>query len=303
MASNPNLPMNSEFKSSDQLPATAALDRTPDTPSPRVNVRASYQGWSGFILESMSEPGAPRFVFDPSPDGELPVNELVIAITHGHPEHVQGARAHVRRRERAPVTVFASASVCRHLSRQSTVAGDRFVPVESGACVEAGGWRVRVFSWEHMTLLPPNLFLAAWYLLKLFSHPFRLARIGADSVVGPRHAPMLGFHVMPPGDEAALVYYGEGLHRHTTHEELRTAFGGAPIDALITAVEPEDTQQLPGLLGAYCIERIVAFEAHRIWREQFGMPQIDLPDLMQRLRDLGFATHTPAPGESLHLAP
>lgn len=266
--------------------------------SATANLRLHYQGWSGCVIEAPATPRTPALAIDPAPGGELPRTELVVLITHGHPEHIQGARDHVALRDRAPVTVIGSANVCRFLKKYSTHVTDRFHEVAGGGRVEAGGWRVRVFAWKHMSLIPPDFFLALRHISKLFLHPLRFTRIALDSAFGPRHAPMLGFCVTPPDGAMPFVYYGEGLHRLTEQAELRQAFGETPIGALITAVEPEDTQQLPAMLAPHGIRRILAFEAHRIWREQFGLPQIDLPDLLQRFKAGGMDGEALAPGQS-----
>lgn len=69
----------------------------------------------------------------------------------------------------------------------------------AGARVEANGWSVRVFEWEHMTLLPPGAGPAARYLVTLLRHPRGLAGIVLGGLRGPRHGPMLGFAVHAPG--------------------------------------------------------------------------------------------------------
>jgi len=259
----------------------------------------SYQGWSGCIVRAPR--GATALAFDPAPDAELDPSGATLLLTHGHPEHVEGALAHLRRPQRAPVTVIASAHLCRYLGRRTPCREDRFVPVAAGARVEAGGWAVRVFEWDHMTLLPPGAAAAARYLARLARNPRGLARIALDGVWGPPHGPMLGYCVRAPGARGSLVYYGEGLHRRTSRQELRDALGDEPVDTLIFGAEPEDAATLPALLAGHAIGTTLAFEPHRPWRASFGLPQLDLLDLVDRLRRVGLDAQALALGDTVAL--
>ena len=119
-------------------------------------LRLSYQGWSGCIVHAPRGSAASTLAFDPSPGLELEPVAATLLLTHGHFEHVNGALAHLRRAQREPVAVIASKHLCRYLERRSAGQDDRFVPVDVGSRVEANGWEVRVFEWEHMPLLPPG---------------------------------------------------------------------------------------------------------------------------------------------------
>lgn len=277
---------------------------TATAPTATATLHAHYQGWSGFVVSAPATAGDarhPACVFDPSPDHRLPGDALVIAITHGHPEHVRGALAHLRRRDRAPVAVVASRHVCRYFAARTARDDDRFLPVEPGEQFDVDGWRIRTFAWQHMTLLPPGgIGAAAAHLLRLFRHPLRLAGVALQSAAGPRHAPMLGFHVTAPGG-TRLAYFGEGLHRMTTNEQLVAALGVEPVDVLVTGVEPEDVAEIPGLVWPWEVSRVVLFEPHRIWRSQFGLPQVDMPALANRLAKPRRAVLAPAPQTSFAL--
>ncbi|MCC7441023.1 MAG: hypothetical protein IT285_05300 [Bdellovibrionales bacterium] len=260
-----------------------------------------YQGWSGCTLESLEKGRLSPLVFDPAPDQKLGRGSKVILITHGHPEHVLGAVSHLKIAERDPVSIVGSKSVCRYLRRRSRVEADTFHAVLPGDSIMVAGWKVRVFGWDHMGLLPQDWRTKLSYLAKLAAHPLHLAGIALDGILGPWHKPMLGFRVEAPEIAAPVVYMGEGLHRKTTSSRIREAFGEKPVSALIAAVEPEDTLELPEILKAQAVGGVIAFEAHKIWRERFGMPQIDLPDLKQRLLERGLRSWTPGPGESVEL--
>lgn len=264
-------------------------------------LRLGYQGWSGCVVRAPRGSGAAPLVIDPSPGCELEPTAATLLLTHGHPEHVDGARAHLRRAQRAPVTVIASRHLCRYLERRSARHDDRFVPVAAGARVEANGWTVRVFEWEHMGLFPPGLVPAARYLLTLMRHPRGLLDIVRGGVTGPRHGPFLGYCVRAPATAGSLVYYGEGMHRRTSRQELRDALGDEPVETLVFGAEPEDAHALPALLAGHGIARTLAFEPHRPWRAEFGLPQLDLADLLTRLRAVGLDADALTTGETVTL--
>ena len=264
-------------------------------------LRLSYQGWSGCIVQAPRSSAASPLAFDPSPGLELEPTEATLLLTHGHFEHVNGALAHLRRAERAPVTVIASKHLCRYLERRSAGLHDRFVPVDVGSRVEANGWEVRVFEWEHMPLLPPGTGPAARYLFKLMRHPRGLAKMALGGARGPRHKPMLGFCVKPSGSRGWLVYYGEGMHRRTSREQLRAALGNEPVDTLVFGAEPEDARALPELLAGHAVKKMLAFEPHRPWRAEFGLPQLDVAELAATLRAKGLDAHPLAAGETVTL--
>jgi len=241
-------------------------------------LRLSYQGWSGVVVDASHD--ATPLVFDPAPGTALPPGATLL-LTHGHFEHVDGALAHLRRRQRPPVTVVASAPLCRYLQRHAPGRGDRFVRVAAGQELEVGGWSLRVFAWEHMTLLPPGAGSKVRYVLKLVTHPASLMKMAVGGACGPlAHSPMLGFAARAPGAAGWLVYYGEGLHRRTSPRELRSVLDAVPVETLVFGAEPEDIDALPRLLAGHAVERALAFEPHRGWRANFGLPQIDMAELV-----------------------
>lgn len=259
-------------------------------------LRLTYQGWSGWLVEPPAGAHA-SLCFDPAPGQRLPAGSLVLLLTHGHPEHVDGTRAHLERADRAPVDVVASPGLVEHL-RRAARPEDRFHPVRDGDRARVGGWELVVFAWDHMSLVPPEPRRAVKQLYHLLSRPRGLAKIAVGGLFGPPHGPMLGYRVGREGAGEELVYLGEGLHRRTTSRVLADALGsGAPT--LIAGVEPEDEEQIPELLAWHPFERFLAFEPHREWRADFGMRQIDLERLAARLRGAGLASSAAASGDTL----
>jgi hypothetical protein len=252
-----------------------------------------YQGWSGCEVRGLT----PLF-FDPAPDLELEGDRAIVLLTHGHPEHVAGTLAQLRRRSRPPLTVIASDPLCRYLERRTAGKEDRFLRAAARDHLEVFGWGVRVFGWTHMSLLPPGLGPAARYLATLLRNPRGLARMAWADVRGPAHAPMLGYHVRA-GGSGGIVYLGEGLHRRTSKKALAEALGPDPIDALVFGAEPEDVEALPALLSGRAIGRALAFEPHRDWREEFALPQLDPVELVSRLRGAGLDASAMRQGETI----
>lgn len=250
-------------------------------------LKVRYQGWSGLLLEAPEAPGLPPLAFDPAPGRALPDLPHVVLITHGHPEHVKGAAAHISRQRKQGITVVGSPSVCRYLKGKSRNASDSFLEVDAGFSGAVSGWQVDVFPWDHMPLFPPE-WNAKWaHLGRLLSHPLGAVRIALEGLAGPSHGPMLGYRISAPS--LRFVYFGEGLHRRTSKECLEKAIGTEPVDALFAAVEPEDCHCLPELLPSGLVENFLAFEAHRPWRAEFGMPQADLKSLCARLERSGMS--------------
>lgn len=270
--------------------------------SGRGRLLIHYQEWSGCVAES-SRPGEfPLLAFDPAPGHLLPARPLVILISHGHPEHVAGAAAHLSLARRPGVTVIASRSVCAYLKKLSRNSADNFLAVKPGETFEACGLRFEIFTWKHMPLLPPGWMRKAVYLARLASDPHLLATIALQGLAGPKHGPMLGFRINEKNG-AHLVYIGEGMHRETSRAALRACLGNCPVDVLLSAVEPEDCDVLPGLVSGLPIRNLLVFEAHRNWRDQFGLPQADLKAFAGNVRTLGEGGFWPLkPGQTVELS-
>jgi hypothetical protein len=252
-----------------------------------VTIGLRHLGWSGFQLDW---PDGPTIFIDPPEASVLPRDrESWIALTHGHPEHVAGAAAHLADAQRpAAVRVVASPRVCAHLRRGSRHAGDCFHALDSDGEIALPGLRLQAFGWRHMPLLPPEPSLAVRHLARLARHPDVTFGIVKDGLVGPSPGMMLGYRMVPDRGPRVLVC-SEGLHRRTRVVEVRMLRENLPAELLLFAVEPEDAAVLPDLVAAIGVPDVVPYEAHRDWRAELGMPQADLDRLVRELaaRDVG----------------
>ncbi len=258
-----------------------------------------YLGWSGFRI---AVPGGGSVLIDPpadvAMDGSDPVHLL---LSHGHPEHVAGARTYLEHEVDGPVTtVIASPAVCRHLERQTRRRSVTFQPVLAGACVALGGGRsVEAFRWRHLPLLPPGLGAALRHVARLASRPGLAARIALAGLAGSPVGEMLGFRL--DLGERVIVAYGEGLHRRCLAAEAAAQCGGASDVLLLVAVEPEDEAALPGLLRSAGVTASILYEPHAGWRDAFGMKRADLGSLCRAMEAVGVRAVTATPGMDLRL--
>jgi len=253
--------------------------------SKQAELLLTHLGWSGFLI---AFPGGPDLYVDPPQGTPLPLDrETNILITHGHPEHVAATLTHLAEPIRsAPVNIAASGAVCRHFRKRSRHSSDRFCTCEPQQRMNFSGLDIDVFEWRHMPLLPPGFKAACGHMRRVLGHPLLALRIMAAGLRGPRARPMLGFRIEPPRGPRILVY-GEGLHRRTGQAEALRLAAQFPADVLLAAVEPEDTDILPGLIAAAGAATIVLYEAHRGWRDAFSMPCADLDGLALALERIG----------------
>ena len=259
-------------------------------------VCGSYLGWSGFRL---TWPDGPPIFLDP-PDAESlrPDEPVWLLISHGHPEHVAGAIAHLADSTRtAPVTVLASAPVCRHFRRRYGRAQDQFVPCQAGQRVNLHNLQIDVFPWRHMRLLPPGLGPAAQHLRCVAGRPRLAWQIIRKSLCGPPAGAMLGYRLIPKNGPR-IMWYSEGLHRLTPVDQVQKITAPLEADILLFAIEPEDLHLIEKLLRAIGSSEVIPYEAHRPWRKAFGMPVVDLARLTSELRDHGFHALLIVPGQT-----
>lgn len=248
----------------------------------------AYMGWSGFRID---RPDGSLILVDPPAKVPIPSDRtLYVLITHGHPEHLGGAKGLLARAATAPMKICASPGVCRYLSHRKPKRGVTFIPADEGRHLQlAKDLAVEIFPWRHLPLLPPGGVAPAFaHLLALSSRPVLAARIIRAGVLGPRPDPMLGFRINSNGD--TIIAYGEGLHRLCASAEAATRARGSGRETLLAAVEPEDADQLPELICATRPGRVFLYEPHALWRDAFQMPRADLDALGDALSQRGVET-------------
>jgi len=112
----------------------------------------------------------------------------------------------------------------------------------------------------------------------------------------------VGAHIVPvagdvSGDVDIVDDEGEGVgdeeyERLTEEAEVAQVARMLPAETLLCAVEPEDRAAIPDWLERLRPRRVLLYEAHRPWRELFGLPYLDLGayarELAGRLADMEF---------------
>jgi len=257
-------------------------------------VTIEYLGWSGFRIQ---RPGGRAILLDPPTASALAGDTpAIVLITHAHPEHLAGVRAHLQNQRAANVTVYASRPVCRYLTRRARGDCVRLVRLHPGqSCTLDTGARMEVFEWRHLPLLPPGWGAGLRHLGRLLARPGLAARIAGAGLAGPRAGPMLGFRLSVAGRR--LVAYGEGLHRRCRARAVLARCGGQADGVLLVAAEPEHLDCLPALVAASGMGHALIYEPHAGWRKAFGMPRADLDALACALAARGVNATPVRPGE------
>jgi hypothetical protein len=253
--------------------------------SPPLEIR--YLGWSGVVVSGAGGSVAIDPFGEAAGWDALPAGDTAICLTHGHPEHCGSARALLADAEPgrlASTHLVSSAPVTRHVARDRRLEAGRVHALVPGQSLRAGPVRISTFAWKHLPLLPPESPRAkAEYAVSLMRHPVEAARIGLADARLPLRAPYLGFHVAF-ADDRTVLDYAEGLHRLTDPDEVAAVADRHPAQTLLFAVEPEDVEAIPGWLEILRPPEVVLYEAHRPWRELFGLPYVDLDRYAAELR-------------------
>ena len=261
-----------------------------------------YFGWSGItVREGDVLVGFDLFGDAVTWDAIGDAATIILCLTHGHPEHAGSMRELLA----APgarldgVHLVSSPDVVAHVNKDGLLSDARVHGIADGETITVAGVELTTFIWQHMPLLPPGIWPKVEYAFQLLSHPFDLVQIGLSGLRLPANAPTLGFHVVF-ADGTRVLNYAEGLHRMTNPDEVATNAARFPAETLLFAVEPDDTADIPRWVDALGPSRAYLYEAHRPWRELFGLPYVDLDDyaveLAERLPDTDFAALT-EPGQ------
>lgn len=246
----------------------------------------AYLGWSGFRLQF--HPNSPIYI-DPPKGTVFPVTgDVVVLLTHGHPEHLGGTISLLKSDCSCEVTIVASTRLCVYLSSVNKLQRITFRGVSAGLDVRlSNGISLSIFSWDHIPLMPPGLpatFQHAWRLLRHAQEAWRIIRM---MLKGPKVAgPMIGFVIHQP-KHAPVIIYGEGLHRRCRKREVAEICATIPGATLLAAVEPEDEAFLPAIICECNPGHVVLYEPHKKWRRQFKMPFANLRALRAALMERG----------------
>lgn len=256
-------------------------------------MEVQYFGWSGVtICHGETVIGFDLFGESVTWDVLPNAATTILCVTHGHPEHCGSLRrflsAEDARLDRAHIV--SSHPVIDHVTRGLNHAANAH-PLTRDASVAIDGVRVTAFTWKHMPLLPSGMRAKTSYVTHVLSRPIEFARVAYSGLRLPMNAPMLGFHVVL-ADGLHVLNYAEGMHRLTDPREVEAAAQRLPADVLLFAVEPEDVEVIPRWIEILSPSTVIFYEAHRPWREMFGLPYVDLEvyvaELATRFRQIQF---------------
>lgn len=90
---------------------------------------------------------------------------------------------------------------------------------------------------------------------------------------------------LPMTRRVTILNYSEGLHRLTDPAEVDVVSRTLHAATLLFAVEPADVDALPRWVNALQPSFVVLYEAHRPWREAFGLPYVNLDEFAVHLAD------------------
>lgn len=244
-----------------------------------ASLEIRYLGWSGVVVSGAGGVVAVDPFGEAASWDALPAGNTVICLTHGHPEHCGSARALLAGAEPGRLGsthVVSSPQVTRHVARDRVLGPEHLHAVSAGESLRIDSLRISTFAWTHLPLLPPESLRAkAEYAVSLLRHPLEAVRIGLAGARLPMRAPNLGFHVAF-ADGRTVLNYAEGLHRLTDPDEVAAVADRLWAQTLLFAVEPEDVEAIPRWLEVLHPLEAVLYEAHRPWRELFGLPHVDL---------------------------
>ena len=244
-----------------------------------------YHGWSGVELVGEEV----RIGFD------LPYEAVeewtridapaALCVTHGHPDHC-GLLTRLERREETDLGFdLVAPKVVAERFRHLWAGGPNRVRHSGfGDYGEVGPVTIERFYWQHLPLVPAEPGRAARFASRLLAHPVELLKIGRAALQLPLSSPMHGYVVEWP-EGPTVVNYAEGLHDETTEGELEYVAETWEPDVVLAAVEPEHAVAVRRCLDRLDPREAYLYEAHRPWRETFGLPLVDLEEFARRVDD------------------
>jgi hypothetical protein len=239
-----------------------------------------YFGWSGLSVRS----GDAMVGFDLFGDAVTwdalgNADATILCLTHGHPEHVGAIRRFLAAPEaekRLPsIHLVSSSQLVAFANRDNVLPASNLHVIAPGETASVAGVDVAAFEWTHGSLLPAGAGPKFEHVKRLVSHPLAAIRIGFSGLRMPRNAPTLGYH-LTFADGTTLLNYSEGMHRQANAQDVQAVAHQSPADTVVFAVEPEETDVIPRWVETLNPESVLMYEAHRPWRDIFGMETIDL---------------------------
>lgn len=241
----------------------------------------TYYGWSRVALSHANTTVA----FDMGADRGLwemvaEKSALVLCVTHGHPDHIAALRQLLQQPEATPhvsrTHIVSSPFVINYLIKKGCpLAAGNMHAITDGESVSIADAVVVGFTWRHAPLAPPELRQKISYAAHVLAHSLAAANIALRAIGFPLQAPMLGYHITFR-DGLTVLNYAEGLHHFTNQNEVEAMADNHHAEWLLCAVEPEDIHVIPDWLRILQPSSVLLYEAHRPWRELFGLPCVDL---------------------------
>lgn len=245
-----------------------------------------YLGWSGFHIHT---PSGENIFIDPPKGTIFPKTELIIFITHGHPEHIGGTLNFLRDPSTdQKLTIISSKKISSYLREKCKKNNITFVNTHNyDQRVLSPYLSFKSFNWTHMPLLPPGILASLRHILKMIKG-FRLAwKIIRKSLNGPLGSGGYLGYILDLKSGPNIIIYGEGLHRHSSLQDVINIGKISPGSTLFVAAEPEDVEILPDLIKASGACSAILYEPHRPWRDIFELPHINLNKLKEVIIETG----------------
>ena len=252
-----------------------------------MEIQIRYFGWSGVAIRHAD--AAVGFDLSGGPEVWPSLGDAatsIVCVTHGHPDHVAGLRhllaAPEARPRLAAVRLVSSRPVVDYVMAGGILPAGNTFAVSGGEDVSVNGVRVFAFPWKHAPLAPPGVRPKIAFAAHVMSHPAGFARVARGALGLPIGAPTLGFHVTFP-DGFTVLNFAEGLHRLADRREVARVAGRLRAELLLFAVEPEDVRDVRGWVELLRPSKVLLYEAHRPWRELFGLPTVNLRSCVAEL--------------------
>lgn len=233
-----------------------------------MSATITYHGWSSLAIDSPEG----KLVFDPfwrpycgaswfGP--EAFDGASVICVTHGHEEHFLDTPDIVKR---TGATVVAGPAVCNFLRKRSHVPAKQLVPVEMMQSVEARGYRIGAFPWQHRDI---NLFKALTRAV-FQGNATQLKWAWSSATNAPFYAPYTGYHVQLR-DGTRILNYNEGFNTKMADAEIGDLARRFPADVLLAGMQLDFVADVARGARAISPRLVVLYPPHEKFHEMMGV--------------------------------